>query len=588
MFSIDDFTNILNYLMGQTVDDLDSNMKSLILSEKGKTTTLFENTLDQITFSSNDYKRLRKFLISWYTAHKVLTTVQKQVTDVFSMPEEHLNELIRSFGYPYPIDISFVSKVNFFLDLVNLYKIKGTPQALSSLLGYFGYNNIDITEYLLQFDSHKRLVFRSLPIITQNLTRNVPWSDVPYAHLTDDDPHWMLSEQECLNLEAINKIAFPSKSPYFGVRPAYHMDSVIYPVMSLISKKVRDEYNVWYSTGTLNQVITLSKLNFKVSFLELYEATCYAFIEYFERTQHNPKVSGDVFCYDGSNTTIVDIIDEYKTLTESTLIDRDSRKQGLINFYRIFTKNQFDLQTNINNPGIFLNTVNKSFKDTIDSWITSNKGLTILIYLLQDLTEWVSNTYGTIYSTVFGIMLGLEAFQDLTNAINFFKPYRARLVLMQSAFIFDNPLTDSVRLAELVAPKYELTFVDWDTADSHPCCPGIICNDSTAILHYSRQTWDCGSYFDQGAAQDDDSPDISVYLDPFGSERVICYKPHDSTSHIQTDYMIDSTGEVVFAQQTAGWIDFDSGGTFDCPKGNDAVLIYVYDVVPGGPTPSPP
>ena len=124
MFTIDDLWKIMLYLKDGTISPgLDGLTSSLATSEREISKAFFEQILDQNTFVSNDYRRLRTMLIDWYSSHKTIATTQKYASDVHRLPNKHLSELFRSFGFPLGLDIvPLSSKANFFLDLVNFYK----------------------------------------------------------------------------------------------------------------------------------------------------------------------------------------------------------------------------------------------------------------------------------------------------------------------------------------------------------------------------------------------------------------------------------------------------------------------------------
>ena len=138
LFSLpDDLWKIFEVLQEESIPELSEVIKVLAKSEKTKASSLFSKTIDQPVFSTDDYFRLKSFLVDWYASVKTLTSSQTKTSDPFSIPDSHLDELFKSFGYDYSSDLTIgtgvtinKNKVNFFLDLVNLYKIKGTPKAM--------------------------------------------------------------------------------------------------------------------------------------------------------------------------------------------------------------------------------------------------------------------------------------------------------------------------------------------------------------------------------------------------------------------------------------------------------------------------
>lgn len=163
MFTPDDFWRIFRVLKDSSDIDpaLDLNTKMLAESEQQTSKQFFLGTIDQVAHLSDDYKRLRSFLIDWYASHKTIVSTQKHISDVYSLPNNHVNELIRSFGFTYGLNlVPLRNKVNMFLDLVNLYKKKGTPEALADILDYYGFTDADLVEYWLQKNNSGDLIFR--------------------------------------------------------------------------------------------------------------------------------------------------------------------------------------------------------------------------------------------------------------------------------------------------------------------------------------------------------------------------------------------------------------------------------------------
>lgn len=234
MFTYDDFLKIWAYLYDNTdTGGLDNNTLTLAVSEQTKSRNLFENTIDQTAFGTDDYKRIKDFLVDWYASHRTLVTTQKDVTDIYSIPESHLNELFYCFGFDIGDSIknlSYDNKILFFYDLVNLYKIKGTPQSLFKVLNYFNIPNVEVCEYWLEktinvADSTSELVFVGRPILSTPGLTSYGESQVPFA-ATLADPHWMLTEAQIESSLLTNKIRLPSKSPYYGIRPTYFVNDI--------------------------------------------------------------------------------------------------------------------------------------------------------------------------------------------------------------------------------------------------------------------------------------------------------------------------------------------------------------------------
>jgi len=582
MFSVTDFFNIMNYIDGTTVSNLDINTQVLSKSEQGTSTQLFENTIDQLVYSTQDYKRLRNFLINWYASHRTIISTQKQVSDIFSMPETQLDELFKSFGYNFSTKpLSFLTKANFFLDLVNLYKIKGTPESIIDIMGYYGLIDIDLAEYWLELDSSNRLVFRSERYLPPGVI-DVPFADIAFNDIVQLDPHWLLTETNIRNLLTTNIIGLPSKSPYFSLRPRYNLSS-LNVIMSILSRHIQDQYITYSSGGTLTPDIKLTELNFNVSLLELYLSIVYLFDEYYDRT--NGSTDPLFSCYDGTSVLETSIIlSQYENLTQRLYStdptqndSRSLRDLRISQFNDLFTRSQstnFFTSLTRTTLATLLQTINSDLYLSVRSYLLSGHGLTLLSLLLQDLNDWMILNISADFN-IATTVLGIESLTELNKVINFFKPYHARLISLEAAYIINNPVADSLVMEDEVYDNRTEIVIDFDVADSTAC---VLCSDSTCSLLDPRETYDCGSYFDIGASTDDEN--IQMYIEQT-IEDIMNF--HDATSSNAYEYInIDSTsvdGSLNYIL-AGGWADFDTHGIFDGQHNSDVVEIYIYDISP--------
>jgi len=470
VFSINDFFKILSYLKDSSVSsDLDDVLKILSKSEQATADQYFTNILDQNAHMSADYLRLRKYLVDWYASHKTILGTQKKVSDVFSIPDDHINELIRSFGFNGPLgELTRDNKINFFYDLVNLYRIKGTPQSVIKALSYFGLTNLDLVEYWLQKNTSGQLVFTPeycIPKIAGSSYARVP--DIDFDSMVAIDPHWMLSKVDVLNLVNVNKIALPSRSPYFGVIPGISLtDSKL--LEAIIVRIVEDQYATYLSTHTLDKTIKLSSINLLVSVLELYLACIYSFNKYYNRTSGGSH-SDRYFCFDGSYTSLEDIIILWDNFVNYRPVSREDRSNTIDAFYTVFTRPiSENFLTDYSTAGDLLEVINPDFKNGIDNLFDFGKGFEILSLLLKDLTDWSQKAIPTA-PNMSALVLGLGSLQYVKDIITFFKPYRARFVLMTTMYIINEPLLDCVIIEdEANIENIQETFIDFDTADSGP------------------------------------------------------------------------------------------------------------------------
>jgi hypothetical protein len=562
MFTIADFWKIFTAVSGGTTDLTDVT-KALAQSSQATANKYFTNVIDQIPFNTNDYIRLRSFLRDLYATHKTMTTLGTKITDPHSLSNEHLDELFRSFGYNYSPQLKGIdnnpldSKIRFFLDLVNLYKIKGTPQSVLEVLQYYGVTELDIFEFWLQVDEGGSLVFRGDPVI--GTTVNASQINFPYEFLTDNDPHWFQTQSQILQLNQINKINLPSKSPYIGIQPITQPGAE----SAILCRTIIDQYESWLSSGILpSQDAEISLLGVNVSLLELYLGIVYT---YNKEYVSGIDTTGNIICYDGTNTDPTDILTEYNSLINSIPTSRENQRESLAEYYDLFTiaQSSYFLQTR-NDAGTILNTVNPSLKTSIDGLSDSN--VVVLNSLLKDLANWVRANIGFGFINLGFILSGMQAlFDELKPVIDFFKPYRARLVVLE-AIQFKHRLFSSIIIEDRLEPLSTTDeFYDYITGNSIPCAL-----DSTTPLYYSRESYDCGSYFDIGAATD-----IRKVFDLHYREEIHDHLPcpsSDTTGFVVSETLIDTTAEFQF-YQTGGFRNFDEIGSFDCTYGFDAVFI---------------
>lgn len=466
MANINDFWELFNVAGGGTSTELTRVLDSIVKSDRAKIDTYFSNVVDQIAFDTQDYKRLRAFLVDLYAAHRSITTQSSKLSDPSNMSNDELDELFRSFGYPESTILRdfdnnpLVSKILLFLTLVDLYKIKGTPQSILEVLQFYGITQLDIFEFWIEKIRQDSLHFKGDVITGTSL--NPASISLTYDSLTAGDPHWLYTEQQILDLYDLNDINLPSKTPYFAIQPIIEFGGE----SAVTIRIVQDQYENWKNTGVLpEQDAELSILGEVVSFLELYLSSVYKF-----NLLWNVGYKGDRFvCYDGSSTNSIQIINEYDSIIAPP-ITRDNIPIKLLQYYDQFareTPRQF-LQ-NRDDAGIILGLINPSLKVSLDALPDTNE--IILQSLLKDLGVWVRNNIGFGFVNSGYITFGLKnLFEDLNGVIDFFKPYRARLILLEQ-LKFDTRLFHAIRVEDRLDPLTNNMIVhDYITADSIPCC----------------------------------------------------------------------------------------------------------------------
>ena len=506
--TISDFWKLLQEIQGTSTDLTDS-IKAIAKNEKTVAERLFSNIIDQAAFNSPDYQRMRSFLRDWYAAHRSLTTYQSNISDIYQMPNDQLDDLFQSFGYNLSSSLRDpisnnppAEKINFFLDLVNLYKIKGTPEALLKVLQYYGITDVDLYELSLQFEDRlgrdkTDLIFKG-KIITGTSGDSSPIY-LPFDLLTEGDPHWLQTESQIRNLVTRNKINFPSQSPYFAVKPLFDEEATD-AATGILQRHVQDQYDSWESAGFppedtnpyLPQEATITITGDVCSLLTIYLANIYIF-----NKQYEVGVPASRFvCYDGTNTVSTDIIDEFRELTKKP-ISREDQKERWQEYLDTFTRDitlNF-LQTHAD-AGLVLSVLNPTVKANLDILATDLN--TILGSLLKDLGDWVRShiSYGFINMSY--ILFGIDSlFGQLRNVVEFFKPYRARLIPLELLQL-RNRLFNTIVVEDSLELSEEVDIHDYLVGNSIPCCSDTTCTD----LYHSREYYDCGSYYDIGAVTD--------------------------------------------------------------------------------------
>ncbi|OQB41036.1 MAG: hypothetical protein BWY04_01066 [candidate division CPR1 bacterium ADurb.Bin160] len=534
MFTQNDFWKILELLTKGEVEDLDTITKAIAESERSKTQSYFETIVDQICFRTSDQLRLRELLINWYSSIKSLITISKSSSDVFSLPSAYLDELFRSFGYPCNLDrLTNLTKAYFFLDLVNMYKVKGTPFDLYKVLNYYGLGEIDIVEFWLMKNEKSNLVFRAKEVYPDSNIYKIPVTDIPFETLIKNDPHWLLTKETILRKNKTSIINLPSKSPYFAIRARNLITNLLKGILVLMNE-LHKEYEEWESTGTLEiRDIEITHLKIRVSLLELFLSCCYIFKKMYDEKYGSDKIIdlSRYLCYNGELTDFNDIYQEYDSYIYTRPNTRTEQKEKLEEFtnlfYRPMTENFLRSDTNI---GDLLYQINPSLKLTLDEWPDFDRQTILFSYLINDLSDWLKYTANMDSPYLTNWIYG-NIFDDLKEVINFFKPYRARLAGILDTLLFDARLGNTI-IVEDDLKKIEVTqrIVDFNTPNSIPCCiyPEMECEDSTATF-YSRETYDCGSKFDIGSCDDRADYDFNITEEIY--DVYIC-RPYDEQYYV--------------------------------------------------------
>lgn len=567
---IADFWKILDEIQGETTDLTDS-VKSIARNEKTVSERLFINVIDQIAHNSRDNERLRSFLRDWYAAHRTLTTFQSNVSDIYQIPNDQLDTLFQSFGYDYSTSIrepvsnnSSLNKINFFLDLVNLYKIKGTPQALVDVLQYYGIIDVDLYEMSLQFEDRlgkppDDLIFKGR--VVSGTTGDKSPIYLPFDLLTQGDPHWLQSETEIRNLVDQTRINFPSQSPYFVVKPLFDEEATD-AATGILQRRVQDQHDIWEAAGfppedtnpVLPQDAIITITGDQCSLLTIYLASIYIFNKEYEVGSSAPRF----ICYDGTSTDSSDIIDEFQEITSkpSSRADQKARYEYYLDQFSREIGENF-LHTHAD-AGDILGILNPTVKTNLDG--LANDVNTILGTLLRDLGEWVRANISYGFINISYILFGMDSlFGQLRDVVEFFKPYRARIIPLEM-LQFHNRLFNSIIVEDRFEFDQNIDFHDYLVGDSIACC-----SDSTCLSLLSpREYYDCGSYHDIGAVTDI-VKNVQIDINEFVTDYFRC-PAVDTTGYVVSE-IIDGEYELpqtINISNGASQVDI----SFDVPQPN--------------------
>ena len=520
MIKFEDFVRILNYIKtGASDNKLDKIWKTLSKSEQQVSIQFFQSIIDQPAFASNDYKRLRKFFIDWYATIRTVSKQQHVCIDAFSLPDSHLSEMMKSFGYTVGLDIvPLENKASFFLDLVNFYKKKGTVETIIDILDYYGFTDSDIVEYWLVKNSSGDLVFRPQTVRKSSVSSTVLLlNDMLYSAMTDNDPHWMYTEDQVNQLILDNKINLPSKSPYFSFSSAFRLQE-LNAVVALTSRVIRDQYSDWLAGGPLPVHVTVYRTGSVASLLEIYLATIYMF----EQSYGNwaPTNSDSKYWYYTGEIEYTDTIPRmplnldsiystFKSLLEprpQTRAEIKTLEESILNTWTDDQANNI-LDVTQNMAGPILQSLNSAIYDECQEFIIQGEGATLLNYLLITIGRWMKSNISTRVPNLVVTTLGFSFKQEIVKIINFFKPFRSRFSFFDGVFINE----DFVKIED------DGPYISIDTTVvEQPQGGGIACDNST----YVRETYDCNNgTHDIGIVDDEINCDIT--LDPVCNSQVI-------------------------------------------------------------------
>ncbi|NPB00312.1 MAG: hypothetical protein GXO10_02960, partial [Crenarchaeota archaeon] len=252
----------------------------------------FDRNIDLSSFVAYDYTNVKKFLIDWYAAARTLVDIHKNIADVYSSDDEQLNLWAESFGFIYPELIPESAKPTFLLELVNLYKIKGSPESLLKLVQFLNYTDFKVFEYWLVADQNaydliyddgfrydeippRHLLFIG-KLVGRMLEQHPMEIKYGYDQFKAKDAHWYLTKQD-ISQKTEEPISLPSLTPYFGLFNMQYVTKKWLPTIAYLSRLIYKAYQDYKDNGINPQTILVDKYNGLVSLLELHLAMSWLF-----------------------------------------------------------------------------------------------------------------------------------------------------------------------------------------------------------------------------------------------------------------------------------------------------------------------
>ena len=475
---LDLYFDILDLVKSGTTGSstLENKLENISLSEKQKVISFFESIIDQPAFMTNDYKRIRSFLIDWYASQRTLVSHAKNSKNPYNLSSEELHEHILGFGFPYPDKIvSTNRKAQFILEAVNLYKNKGTPETfVKSLQSYFGLSDIIVSEWWIRQKPSGVFVAKSQPIYPAVMrNRKDLIVEHGYSEFVDSDNLWRLTEEQLANYVETSAINLPSLTPYISLQVAVNLTE-LNVALHVLSRKLQESFQYWTETGELYRNISLNNFEGVYCLLEI----CLGIIYLFDGGSEDNNDKRFLF-YQGATSPFdkpdpvtgerddiddVDfqiIIDEYNNVSQRPK-SRVEHDENLLNrksnFNSINDGTANVIVDVLENPGGFLELINPEFKALLDTDLSDTD--TVLRSLLGDLEYHLREEMSLSGIPLDLIILGVPIFDKFKKIFDLFKPYRSRIKDLITSFKIDDPLGDS----QLEKDEYSI-FIDQVMSD---------------------------------------------------------------------------------------------------------------------------
>lgn len=447
-------------------------VSSLLIETKTKVDTYFKEVVDQAVYKTNDYLKLRKFLIYWYSAFNVLGTQGKKVSDI-----EFIDKglLLRSLGYDLYNEHNEVHQSTLCTEMSDIWAQKGTHLAMSKMISMLDINNFMLYEYWIDLDySDNQLRF--VPRAIENLYYNTgslnlePPAVKPFNTVVENDPHWYITEAEIREAQASDGLGLPSLSPYVGLITANHWLKNSKYINAYVNRVCNITYNDYITNPNFN-INTYRKYYFyvtsqNISLLELYLCIGYVYNVHFQRTDDEPR-DGTTQKVPHFNDTEEKLYDEIQYVTEFNKTYRRaysrSEKDAILEEH----KNKFETLNPIvcwthDEAAEILSEISPDLYNLCNSMISGNQAIDFLTELLTMLDYYISHDTGlTAYTSLFMLFDPLKEYKDkIKKVFDFFKPIHTRLLDAMSYMIISDLPGDCFAVDEKLRLELRSKFTE--------------------------------------------------------------------------------------------------------------------------------
>lgn len=458
-FDFDQFIEIIRFYNGEAVV-LETMLESIARNEKVKTEAYFEQVIDQPVYFTDDYLRIRRFLIDWYSAYRTLLFFHKNLSDI-----KYINKvlLLESFGYFFHYLNNDATQEFLCYNLNRLYAYKGTPETIIAIIESANILGFKLFEYWLIKDGEE-LKFEPRSVFTYdqlNVSELRTYS-FSYDYVTNPDPHWQYTASEILALNETEPLKLPSMTPYFGLVKIVNWVKDTRIAMAKIKRTVREQLSIWNDVGTLPHEILYDPTNQTVSLLELYCSWVYAYYLYYDLDMGIETNSGDKVCEITLPQEIVYdnavYIDEFERHYNYYTDNRSERDQIISERLTDWNTDNYPFKRALEYRDM-LQVINPSLYNYITTKISprDDEAFEALKKLVEYLEFYVALYWDLLVPLHYAIMDDVID-DNVLSLIDFFKPYPSRLIIFDTLFVINDLPGDIMATEEHI----EEVITEWD------------------------------------------------------------------------------------------------------------------------------